>query len=128
MPKSQKCVGETKLNELFMVTVVTTKEDLKKAIDAKEDRIISKGELAQKIAKQRKVSKGTTIAGLHIAAGSLVAAPFTGGMSHVGGFGAAQPCQVVQLLHYSSLQHYLVLVSMHYRKITMSKLELRGRA
>ena len=88
MPKSQKCVGKTKLNELFMVTV-TTKEDLKNAIETKEDRIIIKGELAQKIAKQRKASKGTAIAGGVIAAGSIIAAPFTGGMSLIGGAGAA---------------------------------------
>lgn len=71
-----------------MVTV-TTKEDLKNAIEAKEDRIIIKGELAQKIAKQRKASKGTAIAGGVIAAGSIIAAPFTGGMSLIGGAGAA---------------------------------------
>lgn len=41
MPKSQKCVGKTKLYELFMVTV-TTKEDLKKVIETKEDQIIIK--------------------------------------------------------------------------------------
>lgn len=45
--------------------------------------------MAQKIAKQRKASIGTTIAGGVIAAGSIVAVPFTGGLSLIGAAGAA---------------------------------------
>lgn len=71
-----------------MVTV-TTKAQLKKAIEVKENRIVIEGELAKQILRQRKVSAGTAIGAGVLAAGSIVAAPFTGGLSLFGFAGAA---------------------------------------
>ncbi len=62
---------------------VYNKEELKRALEAKEYEIIIKGELAKKIrqkAKIKKIAIGTGLA-------SIVAAPFTGGISL--GVGAA---------------------------------------
>lgn len=56
---------------------VYNKEELKRALEAKEYEIIIKGELAKKIrqrAKIKKIAIGTGLA-------SIVAAPFTGGIS-----------------------------------------------
>ena len=66
-----------------MVTV-TTKAQLKKAIEAKENRIVIEGELAKQILRQRKVTAGTAIGAGVLAAGSIVVAPFTGGLSLFG--------------------------------------------
>ncbi len=71
-----------------MVTV-TTKEQLKKAIKSKEDRIIIEGELAKQLIRQRKVGIGTAIGGGALGLGALIAAPFTGGLSLFGIAGAA---------------------------------------
>ena len=72
---------------LIMVTV-TTKEQLKKAIEAKENHIVVEGELAKQLIKRRKVGIGTAIGGGAIGIGSLIAAPFTGGLSLFGIAGA----------------------------------------
>ncbi|HHD2753882.1 TPA: hypothetical protein ACOTG0_002704 [Clostridium perfringens] len=63
---------------------VTTKEQLKKAIDEKYDEIIVKGELAKKLHKSRKIKKlsrakiGMLTAALTAGAASV---PITGGLS-----------------------------------------------
>ena len=70
-----------------MVTV-TTKEQLKKAIEAKENHIVVEGELAKQLIKRRKVGIGTAIGGGALGLGALIAAPFTGGLSLFGIAGA----------------------------------------
>ena len=69
---------------------VSTKEALKRAIEAKEDQIIIEGELAKQLSRKKKVSKGTAIGSIAALAGGIIAAPFTGGTSLIAsGMGAA---------------------------------------
>lgn len=59
---------------------VTTKTQLKKAINDQEDKIIVKGKLATSLIKAKKISKLGTV-GIAILATALATAPVTGGMS-----------------------------------------------
>ncbi len=63
-----------------MVTVYT-KEQLTNALKAKENKILCKGEIAKEIKNRKKMTNAAKIAGIAIAAGGLLAIPFTGGLS-----------------------------------------------
>ena len=67
-----------------MVTVYT-KEELEKALKAKEGKIIVKGKLAEEIKRKKNRKKKGAIAVGTIAVASLLAIPFTGGLSAVAG-------------------------------------------
>ena len=60
--------------------IVRTKEELKRAVDSKTDRIVVKGELAEKLNTGLKIKKASKWA-IGLLAASLGAAPFTAGMS-----------------------------------------------
>ncbi len=66
---------------------VRTEEELKAAFAAKEDKIIVKGEMAEKMVSKAKTAKAANIGGLAIIVASLAAVPFTGGAS-IGGVSA----------------------------------------
>ena len=70
-----------------MVTVYT-KEELERALKAKEHEIIIKGELVTQINKKIKAKKRVRAGAIGVGLASLIAVPFTGGTSLVG-FGAA---------------------------------------
>lgn len=65
-----------------MVTV-RTKEELKKTIQSKEQRIEIVGPLASEIIKKQKIKKSAKIGAAVAILGGLVSAPFTGGASLV---------------------------------------------
>lgn len=60
---------------------VSTKEDLKRAIENKESEIILEGALAEKIIKKKKLGKYAMIGGALLAVAGAIALPFTGGAS-----------------------------------------------
>lgn len=64
-----------------IMKIVTTKEELKKALDEKEEKIIVRGDYAKKIEKKLKWKKNGKIAGLTLAIGGVLLIPFTGGAS-----------------------------------------------
>lgn len=77
-----------------MTVTVTTKEELEKAVNDKVDEIIVVGELAEKLKKTQKM-QNMSGAGLKalavaasVAAGAVVTAPATGGLSSFAGFAA----------------------------------------
>lgn len=61
--------------------VVYTTTELEEAIKAGETKLLAKGELAERIRKQKKRKKRTLIGGLALTAAGLVALPFTWGAS-----------------------------------------------
>ena len=70
---------------------VSTKQELKKAVEARYDKIIITGSIVEDVKKQiqkkKRTEKIATITGITagvIALGSIVAAPFTGGVSLFG--------------------------------------------
>lgn len=70
--------------------IVYTKEELKLAIENKEDQIIIEGELAKQLSLKIKVSRGTAIGAGAAVLGGIIAAPFTGGTSLIAsGMGVA---------------------------------------
>ena len=74
-----------------MVTVYT-KNDLQKALEAKEKCIIVRGELANAIkakAKRKKKLRNAGIASVGVGLAAIVAAPFTAGTSIAAGIAAA---------------------------------------
>lgn len=73
------------------MSIVRTKEELERAVNNNEEKIIIKGYLASKIIKRHKTKSivkkagiGGIVAGVGVIAG-VVAAPFTGGASAVAG-------------------------------------------
>lgn len=73
-----------------MITVYT-KNELQKALEAKEKHIIIKGELAKTIkakAKRKKALKKVGIGTAAVGAAAIIAAPFTGGTSLAAGTAA----------------------------------------
>lgn len=75
-----------------MVTIVKTKEELKKAVKRKDKTIIVEGDLVNEVKKSEKiktVSKRALIALSGIVGIAAVAAPFTGGASLSAGLVAA---------------------------------------
>lgn len=64
----------------MMQVVVTTKEELKKAIDEKVDKIIVKGDLVENVLKARKIKKYSKWSLLAFSA-SILLIPATGGTS-----------------------------------------------
>lgn len=64
--------------------IVYTKEELERALKAKEYEIIIKGELATKINNKIKAKKRVKAGAIGIGIASILAAPFTGGTSLVG--------------------------------------------
>lgn len=68
---------------------VFTKKELEEALKNKSvNRIIVEGPLAKEMkskAKRKKIIKGSLLTGSLIAAGALIAAPFTGGTSLIAG-------------------------------------------
>jgi len=66
------------------MATVSTKEELKKALEAKERRIVVIGELAASMRKKHTVKKASKIGGIALIAGGIIAAPFTGGTSLAG--------------------------------------------
>lgn len=65
-----------------MVTV-STKEELKAAMDRHEPKILATGSLAESMRKKSKVKKGLGIGGLLLAIGGVIMIPFTAGTSSV---------------------------------------------
>lgn len=63
-----------------MVTV-STKEELKAAMDRNEPKILATGSLAESMRKKSKVKKGLGIGGLLLAIGGVIMIPFTAGTS-----------------------------------------------
>lgn len=63
------------------IKVVYTTTELEKAIKAGETELLAKGELAEKIRKQKIRKKRRLLGGLALAAAGLVALPFTCGAS-----------------------------------------------
>ncbi len=63
---------------------VRTKEDFKKALEAKERKIVVVGALAASMRKKAKVKKASKIGGIALIAGGIIAVPFTAGTSLVG--------------------------------------------
>lgn len=63
-----------------MITI-STKEELKNALERKETQIIATGELAKSMRRRSKVRKGTAIGGAALVIAGIVAIPFTGGAS-----------------------------------------------
>ncbi len=63
---------------------VRTEDELKAAFAAKEEKILVKGPMAEKMVKKAKTRKASKIAGIALVLTSLAAIPFTGGASAVG--------------------------------------------
>lgn len=83
-----------------MVTV-STKNQLKRALENKEPRIEIVGELAQEIQKKSKHKRTIKVVGAALMAGSAAAAPFTAGASLPGvvaGAAALSGVEVIALL------------------------------
>ncbi|MDE5804963.1 MAG: hypothetical protein K2H58_01680 [Paramuribaculum sp.] len=66
------------------MTIVTTKTELKNAIERKAFPISCRGEIAKQLKKRKKRSKRTKIAGAALLIGGIAAIPFTGGASSAG--------------------------------------------
>ena len=60
---------------------VYTKEEFKKALEAKEEHIVVQGELAKKIGKRAKLKKRSKIVGVGMIVVGAALIPFTGGSS-----------------------------------------------
>ncbi|MFH8134197.1 hypothetical protein ABU178_08420 [Pantoea osteomyelitidis] len=74
-------------------TVVTTKEELKKAKDKKVEIILVEGELAKNLRRSKKIgiaTGGLSVVAVAALAASLAAAPVSGGAS-LAGFAAVAP-------------------------------------
>lgn len=63
-----------------MVTV-STKEELKAAMDRHEPKILATGSLAESLRKKSKIKKGLRVGGLLLAIGGVIMIPFTAGTS-----------------------------------------------
>lgn len=63
---------------------VYTEEELKAAFAAKEEKIIVKGEMAEKMVRKSKTKKASKIAGIALIVASVAAIPFTMGASSAG--------------------------------------------
>lgn len=61
--------------------IVSTKQELISAFERREKQIIATGEIAASIRKKVKVKKRAKVGGLFLAIASLLAIPFTGGVS-----------------------------------------------
>ncbi len=65
--------------------IVSTKEELKQALERRETKIVATGDLARdmrsRMKSRRRVKKGMLIGGVATAAAGIVAIPFTGGAS-----------------------------------------------
>lgn len=61
--------------------IVSTKEELKQALERREPKIVATGDLAHEMRNRRKVKKGMAIGGVIAAAVGIAAIPFTGGAS-----------------------------------------------
>jgi len=89
--------------------VVTTKEQLKRAVKNKEDDILIQGEVlkyykaASKLKKVGKISLGIAVAG-------VVAAPFTGGLSTVGTMGVVAAAATSASLSTTALITFIVFM------------------
>lgn len=89
--------------------VVTTKEELKRAVKNKEDDILIQGEVlkyykaASKLKKVGKISLGIAVAG-------VVAAPFTGGLSSVGTMGVVAAAATSASLSTTALITFIVFM------------------
>lgn len=66
------------------MTIVETKEELKKAIERKEFPISCRGKIAEQLKKRKKRSKAAKLGGAAVAIAGLAALPFTGGASATG--------------------------------------------
>ena len=66
------------------MTTVTTKSELKRAIEQKQFPIKCVGEIASQLKRKKKRSKAAKIAGASMIVAGLAAMPFTGGTSAAG--------------------------------------------
>lgn len=88
------------------MTKVTSKEQLRSAINRKESCIIIEGPLAEKLARQKKAKKRAGLASGLLIAGGLLTAPFTGGLSLMGataGAAALSGAEIVTLASIASV-------------------------
>lgn len=98
---------------------VRTKDELKNAVDTKVDRIIVKGELAEKLNTGLKIKRASKWA-IGLLAASLGAVPFTGGMSMAlaAPIAAYTGIEIVAIIAVASIGIALILlICREYKKV-----------